>query len=354
MESNGLKVQAGRTVYFDYLRVFATFGVIILHISAQNWAVADVNSTTWQVFNFSDSIMRWSVPAFVMISGALFLNREVSLNDILSKYVLRMALSFLAWSMVYVLLLHDEPLLNKRIAFLSGHYHMWFIPMIIGLYLCIPFIRLFTSSSFIVRYYLVLSLLFSFLIPELIVLGKDFGGEWIVAEVKAIQTSVSNMNMYLVMGYASYFVLGHCLNQTGLTRRQRFLIYALGLLGFAMTIGLDLLVALKTQKSCSNYYGYITVNVLLESVAVFTWFNYHTFCHDKLNAIFRQLSKYSFGAYLIHPIIIEQLDQQFGLNTLSFSHPSFAIIFLGIVVFAGAFFLSAILNHIPIIKDYIV
>lgn len=70
--------QADRIMYLDYLRVFATFGVVILHVSAQNWYVADINSFEWLVFHFFDSVVRWGVPVFVMISGTLFLNKETS------------------------------------------------------------------------------------------------------------------------------------------------------------------------------------------------------------------------------------------------------------------------------------
>ncbi|MCM1143578.1 MAG: acyltransferase family protein [Lachnoclostridium sp.] len=92
-----------RTVYFDYLRVFAAFAMMIVHISAQNWYVADVNSFEWQMFNFFDSIVRWGVPVFVMISGSLFLSRDIPQKKIFSKYVLRMATSFMVWSFIYTL-----------------------------------------------------------------------------------------------------------------------------------------------------------------------------------------------------------------------------------------------------------
>ena len=58
MKQNGPNL-VERTIYFDYIRVFATFAVIILHISAQNWYSTDVNGFDWQVFNFFDSIVRW-------------------------------------------------------------------------------------------------------------------------------------------------------------------------------------------------------------------------------------------------------------------------------------------------------
>ena len=94
---------AERTIYFDYLRVFATFSVMILHTAALNWYATDVNGFDWQVFNFYDGISRWSVPAFVMMSGTLFLNRDVSIKTIYIKYIFRMMISFIVWSAVYAL-----------------------------------------------------------------------------------------------------------------------------------------------------------------------------------------------------------------------------------------------------------
>ena len=74
-----------RVIYFDFLRVLATFAVIVLHLSAQHWADTDVFSNAWLAFNLYGGIVRWSVPIFVMISGALFLWREVSISAILKR-----------------------------------------------------------------------------------------------------------------------------------------------------------------------------------------------------------------------------------------------------------------------------
>lgn len=96
MESN--KAQTERTVYLDYLRVLATFAVMIIHISSVNWYSTDVNGYDWQVLNFYDSIVRWGVPIFVMISGSIFLNREIYMKRIYSKNILRLVVAFVVWS----------------------------------------------------------------------------------------------------------------------------------------------------------------------------------------------------------------------------------------------------------------
>ncbi len=167
--------QTDRTVYFDYLRVTATFAVMILHISAQNWYTTDVNGVERQIFNFFDSIVRWGVPVFVMISGSLFLNKDVPLSKIYSKYILRMMVSFIVWSVVYALFA-DGTMINRLLAVVQGHYHMWFIFMIIGIYMCIPLIKPIVQNDGRCRYYLLLALFFAFFIPEIMTLLSDFGG----------------------------------------------------------------------------------------------------------------------------------------------------------------------------------
>ena len=61
----------------------------------------------------------------------------------------------------------------------------------------------------------------------------------------------------------------------------------------------------------------------------------------------KKMSKYSFGAYLVHALIIEQLDKQLGLNTLSFN-PVLAVVFITVTVFAVSFGISAVLSRISI------
>ena len=65
--------------YFDLIRLFSSFGVILIHVSAQKWYSTFPGQYKWEVLNFYHSISRWSVPEFFMISGALFLNKSSSI-----------------------------------------------------------------------------------------------------------------------------------------------------------------------------------------------------------------------------------------------------------------------------------
>lgn len=344
--------KSDRTVYFDYLRVFASIAVVILHVSAQKWYSVDVNGFQWQVFNIFDSAVRWSVPVFVMISGSLFLGKEVPLKTIYSKYILHLATSFVIWSAIYACFTNGS-LGQKLLIFVMGHHHMWFLFMIIGLYMCIPIIKPIARDKNRSGYFLVIALVFAFVIPETLMLANDFGGTRIVKLANALKEVLSDMHMDIVLGYASYFVLGHYLHRIVLSKKQRSIIYLLGAAGFITTAVLTSGVSLKTQQAYANYYEYFTVNVLLEATAVFVWFKYRQYHPGKHYKVIQNLSKYSFGVYLVHVLILEQLCARLGLNTLSFN-PILFVICLSIFISVSSFAFSAILNSIPIVKKFMV
>ena len=64
------------------------------------------------------------------------------------------------------------------------------------------------------------------------------------------------------------------------------------------------------------------------------------------------MSKYSFGAYLFYVLAITLRDRM-GLDALSFN-PLLSVPIIGIIVFVMSFAVSAVLHHIPILRNYAV
>ena len=62
------KIQEKRCYYLDVLRVLACLAVIMIHSSASYLSV-DVNSFGFWIGNIMDSLSRFAVPIFVMISA---------------------------------------------------------------------------------------------------------------------------------------------------------------------------------------------------------------------------------------------------------------------------------------------
>ena len=348
-----------RVIYFDVLRVLATFTVIVLHLSAQHWADTDVFSNAWLAFNLYGGIVRWSVPIFVMISGALFLGRDTDIHTILKKNVARIATVFLSWSGCYALVdlvFRHAPLSVVLSQLITGHYHLWFLYMIVGLYLLIPLLRPIAQSETLMRYFLLLALIFTFLLPQLVLYFSFISPQLSVV----IKTVSMYTYCYFPLGFTVYFVGGYYLSRRDFSRREEAVLYAVGILALLFSIIAPVVHAKAQGAPSAVFYNYDSLNVLLTSVPIFVFAKQHLNLSSfregdrqaKALAFVRQLSRYSFGVYLVHPMVIELL-QHFGIDTFS-CNAFFSVPLLAVFVFAVSAPISALLNAISFVKDHFV
>lgn len=158
--------------YLDALRTIACFAVVMLHVTALNTYNVEFKSHEWNVFMFYESLVNWAVPVFVMISGVLMLQKNYSFYSIFSK-IRTVVIIYFAWSMIYLLkdMLINSPMVYlKNFAWLQiliqGHYHMWFLTMISGIYMIAPFIRAVVIKPVYRKYFILLAFIFTFLAPS--------------------------------------------------------------------------------------------------------------------------------------------------------------------------------------------
>lgn len=344
-----------RVVCYDALRVAATFAVVALHLSAQHWADTDIYSTAWQAFNLYDSLVRWTVPVFVMISGVFFLAGTQSLRQILRKNVLRIVTAFIFWSALYAAYAYffNKCALSTAVTlFFSGHYHMWFLFMIVGLYLIVPLLRPIAQNETLLRYFLLLALVFNFLLPQLGALLSLFS--W---PLYSSYLSLSGMLYYhFTLGFAAYFMLGRYLSRKELSPKAARWCYALGVAGLIVTVVMTSYASRRLGTATVLFYNYDSVSVLLMCLAVFVFARRHLnfpSLGEKGHARIRALSRWSFGAYLVHPLFIETFDQFLGVNTLS-CNAFFSVPLLTLLIGALSFLVSALLSRVPIVNKYFV
>jgi len=347
--------ERNRIIYFDILRIMATFFVIVLHVSATNWRGTDINSFAWRMMTLYNSISRWCVPIFVMISGALFLNRDITLKQIYGKYILRLVLSFSFWSFVYTAVWYVKG--EKNISgfirsFIKGYNHLWFIYMITGLYMITPMLNRIVSDKKLLRYFLILSFVFAIAIPQVISIIRTFSvqdGDW-------VESVINQAHLKFVLGFSFYFVLGYYVSKTVITKKQSVIIYIGGLSGFLSTVLLTYATSRYKGEATDIFYNYMTVNVALETLSLFVFIR-NLFSHveigEKKSRFIYKLSKYSFGIYLVHALIITMLDMELGLSNLSFNTLA-AIPIISVIVFAVSYLISAVFNHIPVVKNHLV
>ena len=346
-----------RITYFDYLRIIAVISVISLHIVAPSWANTDVNVFDWQILSFYDSIARWGVPIFVMISGALLLGKDTSIKKLYGRKILRIVVSFFFWSTVYTIwstLIGNQSIKVKDLIreILTGHYHQWYMFMIVGLYIIIPILNRIVIHHDTAWYFVVVAFVFAIIIPPCIkIIGYKFEG---VSSV--INYIISNMQLHMVLGYSGYFVLGYLLHHTEIKKAQRAIIYFLGGMALIFTIVSTSVISLRLNSPNGYFYGNLTPNTFFVSISIFIMAKTH-FSKRQLSVhsenVLCFFSKCVFGIYLIHPLVLEFINCFFNISALSFN-PIISVPLLTLAVFFVSLLISAILNMIPFIYIWIV
>lgn len=348
-----------RIRYFDHLRAFAILAVVILHVSGQNFRNIDIHSGDWFAMNIWESMSRWGVPVFAMISGALFLSSDYTIERLLRKNVLRIVIAFFSWSTIYLFLTNKNWNTASVLAQItSGYFHMWFLYMIAGMYLLVPILRHMVKNQKITRYFLLLCFLFAYALPELVKLI----GEYSEMFGSLGRNMLGMLNLNYVMGFTGYFVLGYVLHQTEINRQTTRWIYIGGATAFVFTLVGTIIISFHDGAANTLFYENFTVNTLLESAAIFLLFKNRigsetTASGSDGNSISDRiilfLSGCSFGIYLIHPAWIYVLEHYFGITTLSAS-AWISVPLLTIVCLLLSLTLTAILRFIPVIKRYLV
>ena len=333
-----------RVNYLDSLKVLAAFCVIFIHAASGVWHKSDVYSFEYFIINIYEGLIRWCVPAFAMISGAIFMRRDISLRVIFRKYIFRIFTAFVFWSVFYALIHYNvNGDFDMAVTLLiTGYFHMWYLPMTIALYAVIPFMKLIAKSEALTKYFLVLSLIAFLAFPQAIntmLLFSNYYGSVLASLRGEFYFSIAG-------GFTGYFLLGYVLSVIEIDSRLERLIYALGIAGFIMTVILSHIASVIMNSPDQRFYDAMNIHIMLVSVAVFVYFRMHNLSCEFMS----KLSRYSLGAYLIHA---ELLRIARTMNVFSFC-PLISIPVVSLAVLVISYTLSALLNHIPFVNKYIV
>jgi Uncharacterized protein conserved in bacteria len=316
----------------SYIRAAACIGIVFLHAYTMCSMVFDdrLSGVNRILINLVPYLMMWAVPCFVMVTGALLLdkNRDVSIKKVLTKYIPRVLIVLVLFSIIFRLL---DIWMNKEafsISFIgtalkkmymgTGWAHLWYLYLLIGLYLFMPFYKKMADnlSSKDISFLICIYILFISVLP----LINDLTG------VKS--------GFYLVVNsiFPAYLFIGHMI----VSRKWKLpgTVYALGILLGNITIILLTYISLnKENKELSEmltkYLGaYSFLPVIILSVGWFGLVNTHK-SQDEANdisinekkglksiicRILLSIDRCSFGIYLTHLIFLRYVYKCTGFN----------------------------------------
>ena len=250
----------------------------------------------WNFYNVVDSFSRFAVPFFVMLSGALLMNKEIQLADFLKKRFVRILIPFLFWSIVYSVYNYYKLNIENKMnistyvldCFTNGaSYHLWYIYMLIGLYLLIPILAKWiqTSSDSSINYFILIWIVFLSIRFFEIPLHKDF-------------------TFTIFTGFAGYLVLGYYLANRNIKISNAILII-LALIALLSTILFTYITPFRNGVFNGKYYDYLSLNVVLWSSVLFFIIRNINLVSTAIVDKIKFLNQYSFGVYLIHVLVLD-------------------------------------------------
>lgn len=322
---------------FQWLRLFAALGVVVIHVCSTHWSAVPADSAEWKALAIWDSLVRWPVPVFVMITGALFLPRVTTLRAVLTRYIPRIAGAFCLWSLVYTFWGHRQgtPDPELQVLLFRGEYHLWYLPFLCGIYLVLPFVQRIVSDRKLEDQLLAVSLVIGLMIPWL----SDLGAALHPEQGDVIRALKNNLNYTFFFDLLAYLVLGHWLWTRELSPGVRRLICLLGLFGLLLNGPATLWLSRKLGAPATLFFDHASPTTLCAAAGLFLFARQHL---TKLPRVVDALARQSFGVYLCHVLVLHILMEQ-QLHALSYD-PAWFVPVLSVLVFAISLGGSALLS----------
>lgn len=317
MSTTGISYR-DRMYNYDLLRIISAIAVIMIHVSASYFditldAVIKSGMSIGELQSpFSicvyNSISRFAVPCFVMLSGALILNDERTLNyrEFYKRSFDKIGVPTIVFSVLYILfrtpfylIWEDSGIKNLVISVITGSpmNHMWYLYMIIGVYVMAPVVLRFKNSISEQTFY---KLSFVFLILA-------FASRWTTAGIRL------SWDIGQSFEYLGYFMTGYTIRKIGYEKNNRkaAVMILVGLLFELCAAGLKYMQIMQGIAESELKYQIVSPYspfIVPASVLIFWGFT-------KLNvtADMSKLSCITFYIYLIHAGVWAVIDKSFLL-----------------------------------------
>lgn len=310
-----------RIYSFDMMKIFSVIAVVLIHSSSKFIEEATVFASSDFFFaNLYNAVSRFAVPVFTMISGALMLDeeKELPIKLIYSKYIKNIVYIFLFWSALFTIefavivpldkgwTIHFDKVL---LYFVQGHYHLWYLFMIIGLYISIPILKQFVrrDNEKLVVYFLKVGFIVQGVLPFIIQMIKTF-------DDKNLSETLKLFSFHTFLGFSFYYVLGWYLHNFTLKKKTRNIIYILGAVSVVFSVVFTYFMSVNQGKPYLITYKNFYFNNVLYAVAVFLLFKQifdKKQFSEKSGRIIKYISSMTFGVYIIHPFFIETVRLTF-------------------------------------------
>ncbi|MFT9849644.1 acyltransferase [Aneurinibacillus sp. REN35] len=345
----------------NFLRGMAIIGVLLIHTTTYFSMIHELNLIL--IVNVTMNVLvHFAVPLFVFISGMVLANRyykEYSLKSFYWKRFKSIIPAYFIFSILYIWfnnqdLIFDFKQLLKMIFWANASYHLWYFALIVQLYIIYPFViklyifaekrnevTAFVLTAFFIQ--LILNLIYILLVlnvPSVIQMANYIQvfsylfyfstGIYIACNFdnfKKIITSINGSRLSII--FVSFTIIMAALFLYGLSKNP-----------FFESVPYLFLVI---PRMLEPFYYIITFIFI---------FKIKSSIHTTLIKVIESLGAYSFGIYLIHPLIISITVQKLQLINVYSNQWIFypIVLFMALV---GSYLFVYIISFFPYSHYYI-
>lgn len=359
-----------REAYLDQLRVLAVISIICCHVTAR-FVLKNTDlmlyPKTFYAILLVNSGRFIGVPLFVMISGALLINKNYSLSAFVKKRFNRVFVPFLFWVIVFILfsvfVLNTDltsDLIIKVFFGLKGSVGtiLWFIWMLIIVYIAIfiinKLLEYVKSKSYEKQCInvLVLASLICYIIYNIVPMQFD---------------TISNYCLFI-----PYAIFGYYLTHTEFTDIKlfnlsitskkivisAFLLFVVSYLYFVMTVYLKSITLNKYFSASYFFWAVVIFNCsimllfryLPKSDGIISKKISGFLSSEHISKAILSMSSCSYGIYFVHYLILNYLERFYLFSSNYLNHPKFWIPVLVVVIFLASWIVIWIMSKIPYVN----
>lgn len=347
-----------REISLDVLRIAACIGVIGIHILMDYRMRADGTANSGVLL--AESLIRWPVPCFLMLSGYFLFQKNLSLKNIIGKTVKRLAIPFALTTLfitvfgAWVLSVSGfiQCISNLTANSLYGYVRLllrWELPepgfwlgymtTLMKMYLLYPILKFVCRDSREANE------------GRWLLMALTFAGQMLVPAFDA--------NIYVYVPIDSYALLYFLLGYEMYRWKQKKLlkgkwVIPVCLSGYAVSGIITWLTSLyldieKNSAFTQRYFNYTSINIAAEALFVFICFLALSECpvrkiSPKAGRLISRLSGRTLVIYLVHYLVILKIQSKGYdtiLNEMLGTGPLFFLLYL-LAVFAVSLLFSAV------------
>lgn len=337
-----------RHVWPDLIRIIAIYLVIVVHISIVPKSLSSGSLPTFALY----AIAKTCVPLFVMLSGALLLSKQETYPIFFKKRLLRIVLPWITWTCIYTIFyLSTMKDISAEIfiqTFKEALLSFWFIPMIVGLYLLTPSMRIFVQHAKQEELFFIIVLWF-FVISFLPFTRDSL----------AFPRHVDNSLLRQIISYSGYFLLGYFL--TLFRPFSRFFLFSFLLTGLGLLWTVDAVFGQSLFNHgtlVESYFNYISPSMVILSLGLFSLLILlgdllENVCSSSQKFWIQTVSTAALGIYFVEFWVQQVVEKIYTRHPVSIFIPGLNNMVNGLFLFALSFVVIYVLQKIPFVRRFI-